>query len=224
MSLKSPVFTETQVEAALAQAAGLIFHPQLFRPMLKITLGEVGAPSQTEPPGDDWSGKIASSFVRLPFLADFIQRCAADAHKALSNDDPRVNPAGMKADEMCSSSHAQTVLARVRDELIKNPYDVKWIGVVVFALIRTLEETVDSANTSGDKSDMSFAVSMMNSSLVAGDAWELGFVTKRTFTVPQIESSLRKHISERIVVALSSMVAVDPGAEFFNEQAPVRLH
>nr|WP_193069082.1 hypothetical protein [Pseudomonas fluorescens] len=224
MSLKSPVFTEAQVDAALAQAAVLIFHPQLFRPMPKITLGEVGVPSQTEPPADDWSGKIASSFVRLPVFADFIQRCAADAHKALAKDDPKANPAGLKAGEMCSSPHAQTVLACVRNQLVENPHDAKWIGVVVFALLRTLEETIVNATTSGDTSDMSFAVSMMNSSLVAGDAWELGFVTKRTFTVPQIESSLRKHISERVVIALASMVAVDPGAAFFNERAPVRLH
>lgn len=224
MSPKSPVFTESQVEAALAQAIGLVFHPQLFRSMPKITLGEVGGPSQTQPPADDWSGKIASAYSRLPLLAEFIQRCAADAHKVLANDDPKVNPAGLKAEEMCSSPKAQMVLARVRDQLIKNPNDPKWIGVVVFSLIRTLEETIDNAITSGAQTDMSFAISMMNSSLVAADAWEISFVTKRTLNVPQIESSLRKHISDRVVIALSSMAAVDPDADFFNDQAPDRLH
>jgi hypothetical protein len=72
--------------------------------------------------------------------------------------------------------------------------------------------------------DMTFAVSMMNSAIVSGDAWELGFVTKRTLTVPEIESSLRNHIASRVTIALSSMVAADPDAIFFEGQGVSSFH
>lgn len=73
------------------------------------------------------AGSLESSEYCL--LAEFIQRCAAHVHEPLAKDDPRINPAGMKVDEICSSPHAH----------------------------RTLEEAIDSATTTGDKADMSFA-------------------------------------------------------------------
>ncbi|MCT8162677.1 hypothetical protein IYR97_24515 (plasmid) [Pseudomonas fulva] len=224
MSSKYPVFSEFQVETALAEAAGLIFHPQLFRSMPKISLGQEGEQSQTEPPMDNWPGKIAAAYVRLPVLSNFIQACASDALRVLMADDPKANPTGLKADEMCSSAKAQAVLRSFIAQLIQRPSDAKWIGIIMFSLLRTSEETIGNAVSAEEMTDMTFAVSMMNSAIVSGDAWELGFVTKRTLTVPEIESSLRNHIASRVTIALSSMVAADPDAIFFEGQGVSSFH
>jgi len=167
MSSKYPVFSEFQVETALAEAAGLIFHPQLFRSMPKISLGQEGEQSQTEPPMDNWPGKIAAAYVRLPVLSNFIQACASDALRVLMADDPKANPTGLKADEMCSSAKAQAVLRSFIAQLIQRPSDAKWIGIIMFSLLRTSEETIGNAVSAEEMTDMTFAVSMMNSAIVS---------------------------------------------------------
>ncbi|MFJ3110253.1 hypothetical protein [Pseudomonas putida] len=224
MNCKNPVFTESQVKSALAQAADLIFHPQLFRSMPKITLGLEGTQSETEQPSGDWPGKIASAYARLPILSDFIGACAADAMFLLMKDDPNANPAGMKAGEMCSSSKAHMVLTGFIAKLVQRPTDARWVGIIMFSMLRTFEETIGKAKSVGEMTDTTFAVSMMNSAIVSADQWELSFVIKRTLTVPEIETSLRSHIASRVVIALSSMVAADPDAEFFKTQVDSTLH
>jgi len=224
MSSKKTVFTESQVESALAQSADLIFHPQLFRSMPKITLGLEGEQTETEQPSDEWPGKMASAYARLPILSGFIGACVADALLHLTKNDPKANPAGMKAGEMCRSSRAQVVLAGFIATLVQRPTDARWVGIILFSMLRTFEETIGNVKSAAEMTDTTFAASMMNSAIVSADAWELSFVAKRMLSVPKIEASLRRHIASRVVVALSSMVSVDPDAEFFKGQADSTLH
>lgn len=213
--------------ATLRDAAAFIFHASVMAVpthLPQLPQGLDASAGNVVPEPEAWAEGISSAFSTSPAFSQFVFSCAAASVVVLEADDPVESPAGMRLCEMASSAKAAQVLGQFRIELLKKPLDIRWLGIVMFSMVRTFEKAISEASASGMWNDMSMLIMFNSNALTSGNSGDLRFLMKRMLSIPGLADSLRQHISTRVCITLSTMVSIEPGASFFEAPEPTKLH
>lgn len=197
---------------ALADAASIIFHPEMLPWFLTFRMTNASPPSPKV-----WAESMAKGYLKHSDGQACIDLCWKSSIASLRNFDPVQGLSGfLKGGKPIDPSVADKLVA-AKKILLENPDDYRWLGLVYFCYSRMISVSSKKGFDENEWGDATLLLIMVEKVFSAGKGEDFMWAISGDLgSLYQSKTHLQHLIAKNVGVGLATMAAIAPDAKFFK--------
>lgn len=214
MPIQNEGLTRKQLVKVLADAAELIYHPEMVPGFISFDNSLV---KKSPPDPRVWSLSMADGYLKDSGGRSCVNLCWKACIESLRDQDPVLPLARFIKRGAPIDAAVGDVVRSAKEFLLARPDDPRWIALVYFCYSRMIAVSARGAFESDAWGDGEFFMLAMEKSFNAGEGKEfMHLLSKEAGKFFEFKEQLQLNIAKNVAVGLATMAALESSAAFFQ--------